>query len=83
MTAYFAAATVLVAAMAPLLVYSRRASAADGLVALNLGGTIATLVLLLLAQATQRQPFFDLAVVSAVLSFAGGLAYARFLERWL
>ena len=65
------------------IVFSVRASPSDGLVALNLGGTIATLVLLLLAEATQRQPFFDLAVVSAVLSFAGGLAYARFLERWL
>jgi multicomponent Na+:H+ antiporter subunit F len=83
MTAYFAAAAVLVAGMAPLLVFSVWASPEDGLVALNLGGTIATLVLLLLAQATQRQPFFDLALVSAVLSFAGGLAYARFLERWL
>jgi multisubunit Na+/H+ antiporter MnhF subunit len=83
MTAYFAAATVLVVALGPLIVYSVRADAADGLVALNLGGTIATLVLLLLAEATERQPFFDLAVVSAVLSFAGGLAYARFLERWL
>jgi multisubunit Na+/H+ antiporter MnhF subunit len=83
MTAYFAAAVVLVAALAPLLVYSIRAEPADGLVALNLGGTIATLVLLLLAEATERQPFFDLAVVSALLSFAGGLAYARFLERWL
>jgi multicomponent Na+:H+ antiporter subunit F len=82
-TAYFAAAAVLVAGMAPLLVFSVWASPPDGLVALNLGGTIATLVLLLLAQATQRQPFFDLALVSAVLSFAGGLAYARFLERWL
>jgi multicomponent Na+:H+ antiporter subunit F len=83
MTAYFAAAVVLVGALAPLLVYSIRADPADGLVALNLGGTIATLVLLLLAEATERQPFFDLAVVSALLSFAGGLAYARFLERWL
>jgi multicomponent Na+:H+ antiporter subunit F len=83
MTAYFAAATVLIAALAPLIVFSSRAAAEDGLVALNLGGTIATLVFLLLAEATERQPFFDLAVVSAVLSFAGGLAYARFLERWL
>jgi multicomponent Na+:H+ antiporter subunit F len=82
-TAYFAAAAVLIAGLAPLIAFSVRASASDGLVALNLGGTIATLVLLLLAQATQRQPFFDLALVSAVLSFAGGLAYARFLERWL
>jgi multicomponent Na+:H+ antiporter subunit F len=55
----------------------------DGLVALNLAGTIVTLVLLLLAEGTHRQPFFDLAVVSAVLSFAGGLAFARFLERWV
>jgi multisubunit Na+/H+ antiporter MnhF subunit len=83
MTAYFAAAAVLLAALAPLILFALRASPSDGLVALNLGGTIATLVLMLLAEATERQPFFDLAVVSAVLSFAGGLAYARFLERWL
>jgi multicomponent Na+:H+ antiporter subunit F len=83
MTAYFAAAAVLIAALAPLIVFSVRASPPDGLVALNVGGTIATLVLMLLAEATERQPFFDLALVSAVLSFAGGLAYARFLERWL
>lgn len=83
MTAYFVATAVLLVGLAPLIVFSVRASPPDGLVALNLGGTIATLVLMLLAQATQRQPFFDLAVVSAVLSFTGGLAYARFLERWL
>jgi multicomponent Na+:H+ antiporter subunit F len=83
MTAYYLATAVLMAGMAPLIVFSIRASVTDGLVALNFGGTIATLVLLLLAQAMQRQPFFDLALVSAVLSFAGGLAYARFLERWL
>ena len=83
MTAYFIAAEALLAGLAPLILFSVRASPPDGLVALNLGGTIATLVLLLLAEATQRQPFFDLALVSAVLSFVGGLAYARFLERWL
>jgi multicomponent Na+:H+ antiporter subunit F len=83
MSAYFAATAVLVAGLGPLIVFAVRASPPDGLVALNLGGTIATLALMLLAEATQRQPFFDLAVVSAVLSFAGGLAYARFLERWL
>jgi multicomponent Na+:H+ antiporter subunit F len=83
MTAYFAAAAVLLAGLAPLIAFSIRASAPDGLVALNLGGLVATLVLMLLAEATDRQPFFDLALVSAVLSFAGGLAYARFLERWL
>jgi multisubunit Na+/H+ antiporter MnhF subunit len=83
MTAYFAAVAALLAGIAPLIVFAVRADPADGLVALNLGGTIATLALLLLSEATERQPFFDLAIVSAVLSFAGGLAYARFLERWL
>jgi multisubunit Na+/H+ antiporter MnhF subunit len=82
-TAYFVAAAVLLAGLGPLIVFSVRASPPDGLVALNVGGTIATLVLMLLAEATRRQPFFDLAVISALLSFAGGLAYARFLERWL
>ena len=81
MTAYFAATAVLLVGLAPLIVFSVRANPLDGLVALNLGGTIATLVLMLLAQATQRQPFFDLAIVSAVLSVAA--AYARFLVRWL
>jgi multicomponent Na+:H+ antiporter subunit F len=66
-----------------LIVFAVRASPAEGLVALNLGGTIATLVLVLLAAGTGREPFFDLAIVSAVLSYAGGLVYARFLERWL
>jgi multicomponent Na+:H+ antiporter subunit F len=83
LTAYLVAAAVLLCGLAPLIVFAIRATPPDGLVALNLGGTIATLVLLLLAAGTGRQPFFDLAVVSAVLSFGGGLAYARFLERWL
>ena len=30
-----------------------------------------------------RDPFMDLALVSALLSFAGALSFARFLERWL
>ena len=76
-------AAVLLASLATLIVLCARAPVMDGLVALNLAGTIVTLVLLLLAEGTHRQPFFDLAVVSAVLSFAGGLAFARFLERWV
>ena len=83
MTTYLIGAAVLMAGLAPMLVFSVRAKPADGLVALNLGGTIATVVLLLLSAGTDREPFFDLAIVSAILSFAGGLAYARFLERWL
>jgi multicomponent Na+:H+ antiporter subunit F len=76
-------AAVLLGSLAPLIVLCVRAPVMDGLVALNLAATIVTLVLLLLAEGTHRQPFFDLAIVSAVLSFAGGLTFARFLERWV
>jgi multicomponent Na+:H+ antiporter subunit F len=80
---YLIAAAALLVQIGPLVVFSVRAKPQDGLVALNVGGDIATLVLLLLAAGTGRQVFFELAIVSAVLSFTGGLAYARFLERWL
>ncbi len=83
MSAYLIAAAAMLLLLAPLILFTLRASPSSGLVALNIGGDIATLTLLLLAAGTDRQPFFDLAVVSALLSFAGGLAYARFLERWL
>jgi multicomponent Na+:H+ antiporter subunit F len=80
---YLIAAAALLVQIGPLVVFSVKAEPQDGLVALNVGGDIATLVLLLLAAGTGRPPFLELAIVSAVLSFAGGLAYARFLERWL
>ena len=38
---------------------------------------------LLLAQAYDRAIYFDLALALALLSFAGGMVFARFLERWI
>ena len=55
----------------------------DRLVGLELAGTVDTLVLLVLAQAYDRSIYFDLALALALLSFAGGLVFARFLERWI
>jgi multicomponent Na+:H+ antiporter subunit F len=81
--AWLIAATALLAGLVPLLVVCVRQSALDALVALELASTITTLVLLLLAQGYRRDPFFDLALVSSVLSFAGALTFARFLERWV
>jgi len=40
----------------------------------------AVLALLLIAQGTNRQPFGDLALVLAVVSFVGAIAYLRFVE---
>jgi multicomponent Na+:H+ antiporter subunit F len=55
----------------------------DRVVAMQLSATIATLALVLLAQGFGRDVYFDLAVVTAVVSFAGTLFYLRFLESWL
>jgi multicomponent Na+:H+ antiporter subunit F len=55
----------------------------DRVVAMELSSTLATLLLVLLAQGFGRDVYFDLAVVTAVVSFVGTLFYLRFLESWL
>jgi multicomponent Na+:H+ antiporter subunit F len=81
--AWLITATVLMFGLLPCLWVCVRHTPVDALVALELASTITTLVLLLLAQGYRRDPFMDLALVSALLSFAGALAFARFLERWV
>jgi multicomponent Na+:H+ antiporter subunit F len=75
------AAGVLSAALLPCGWVCIRRSFAEGLVAVQLAGTIAALAVLVLAEAERRQPFAILALVLAVVSFAGTLVYVRFLER--
>jgi multisubunit Na+/H+ antiporter MnhF subunit len=48
-----------------------------------MAGVLQTIVLLLLAEGFHRPPFFDLALVLALLALAGGLVFARMLERWV
>jgi multisubunit Na+/H+ antiporter MnhF subunit len=83
MNEWLVAAAVLIAAMAPCLALCLAGRPVDGLVALEIAGVLATAVLLLLAEGFRRQSFVDLAVVFAVLNFAGGLTFARMLERRL
>ena len=54
----------------------------DRLVGLEMAGVCESLVLLLLAEGFQRPLFYDLGLALALLSFGGGLVFARFLERW-
>jgi multicomponent Na+:H+ antiporter subunit F len=81
MNGWFVAATVLVAALIPCGWVCLRRGFADGVVAVQLAGTIAGLALLVLAEAERREPFAVLAVVLVALSFAGTLIFLRFLER--
>jgi multisubunit Na+/H+ antiporter MnhF subunit len=74
------AATVLVAMLVPLAILCGRLPAPEGIVAIEAAGIDAILALLLVAQGTGRQPFGDLALVLAVVSFVGAVAYLRFVE---
>jgi multisubunit Na+/H+ antiporter MnhF subunit len=82
MNVWIAAATVSMLGLAPCALVCFRWAPVDRVVALILGGTIDTLVLLLLAEGFSYDPFYDLAVAVALLTLAGGLVFAHFLERW-
>ena len=83
MNEWSVAALALLAGLVPCGVVCLGGSPVDRLVGLELAGTVDTLVLLVLAQAYDRAIYFDLALALALLSFAGGLVFARFLERWV
>lgn len=82
MNAWLISAAVLLVALVPCAVTCLRGEPTDRLVGLEMGSVILTLELILLAQGFQRVPFYDLSVALALLSFGGGLVFARFLERW-
>jgi multicomponent Na+:H+ antiporter subunit F len=75
-----AAAVLLVSLLVPLWACVRM-PLMDALVALELTGVIQTTILLLLAEGFHRTALFDPALVLAVMTFVGSLAYARLMER--
>jgi multicomponent Na+:H+ antiporter subunit F len=77
------AAAAMIVALIPCGIVCLRGNATDRLVGLEAAGLIATLILLLMAEGFERQPFTDLALALALLSFGGGLVFVRFLERWM
>ncbi len=83
MNEWIVAALVLLPALLACLALPAFVEPVDGLVALELAGVVATAILLLLAEGLHRQPFADLALIFAPLSFLGSLAFARLLERQL
>jgi multicomponent Na+:H+ antiporter subunit F len=77
------AASILLVGLVPCGVVMLRGSVIEALVGLQMAGVLQTVVLLLLAEGFHRPPFFDLALVLALLTLAGGLVFARMLERWV
>ena len=83
MNAFLIAATVLMAALAPLLLAASVRRPIDGLVALEAAGAVATLALVCLSVGLGESIFFTVAVIASVALWIGGLVFARFLGRWI
>ena len=83
MNAFTIAASALLVGFLPLAIVALRTRPIDGVVALQLAGTVGTLVLLCLAEGLHRSFLYTLPVVSALMSWTGGLVFVRFLGRWL
>jgi multicomponent Na+:H+ antiporter subunit F len=83
LNAWLIAATAVLFGLLPCIWVAMRGSRISAVIALELASTLTTLTLLLIAQGLHRDPFADLALVSALLSFAGSLTFVRFLERWV
>jgi multicomponent Na+:H+ antiporter subunit F len=81
-TAWHLAAAVLFVALVPCLLVAMRGRAADRLAGLEALGVIESLLFLVLARALRRDFLYDVPLALALLSFGGGLVFARFLERW-
>ena len=82
MNAFLIAATVLMAALAPLLLAASVRRPIDGLVVLEAAGAVATLALVCLSVGLGESILFTVAVIASVALWIGGLVFARFLGRW-
>lgn len=53
----------------------------DRVIAIDLIGVLLVCLLVVVAGATAQQPLLDVAMVVALISFVGTVAYARYIER--
>ena len=83
MNVWLLGSAVLLFALVPCGIAAFRGDVMERLIGLEMTGMIVTLLLVMLAEGMGRVSFYDLPLALALLSFGGGLVFARFLERWL
>ena len=74
-------AIALLLALLPMAYVAMRGRVEDGLVALQLAGALATIAVVCLGVGLGSTAFTGLAVITAVMTWVGGLVFARFLDR--
>ncbi len=83
MNLFIMAGLAVSAALVPCADMSLRGSPERRLVGLEMTGMIVVMGLALLTVGFGRAPFIDLPLALAVMSFGGGLVFARFLGKYL
>jgi multisubunit Na+/H+ antiporter MnhF subunit len=83
MNPWLVAAALMLTALIPCALVALRGPPMQRLIGLEAASVVTTLGLLALAQGFDRDVYFDLSLVFAVMSVIGNLAYIRFYERWI
>jgi multicomponent Na+:H+ antiporter subunit F len=83
MNPWLIAASAVSAALIPCADMCLRGSPERRLVGLEMTGILVIIAMILLAIGFGRSIFIDLPLALAVMSFGGGLVFARFLEKHL
>ena len=73
--------TLAIAALLALVRVVRGPTLPDRVVAIDLIGVLIVGMIVVSAAATGEQAFLDVAIVIALISFVGTVAYARYVER--
>ena len=84
MTSFPFIVTVTMLAVAAGLTFirlSKGPTLPDRVIAIDLIGVLLVCLLVLMAGMTAQQAFLDVAMVVALISFVGTVAYARYIER--
>jgi Multiple resistance and pH regulation protein F (MrpF / PhaF) len=82
-TGFVVTAIVMLIGVIPCGIVMCRGTIVEAVVAYEAVGSIAVLVLVLLAQGFRRPAEFELPILLAMLLLGSGLVFVRALERWL
>lgn len=77
------AAEVTIFLLIPLAWLALRGDPRQRLVAFYMTGVVVTLLMVMLTMAFNRVPMMDVAITLALMSFGGGIVFARFFARHL
>jgi multicomponent Na+:H+ antiporter subunit F len=73
--------TLTLAAVLAFIRLVRGPTLPDRVIAIDLMGVLIVCLLVVVAASTAQQAFLDVAIVIALISFVGTVAYAQYLER--